>query len=319
MLGLSLMISATAALSIPQKAIADEMPAQPKLLRPILISKTSAKIRWEKTPKADGYRVYSIDNEGKLEKLATTKGGGRASYIATKLKPGTTCTFTVRAYRQKGNGERVFGTADQKGRSLKLAYTSRYAKGHKLFYDANGNLIKDTTGIIGKRKHYYLKVNVQRCVVTAYAWDSKRESYCTPVKSWLCSPSNYTASGTWHASDKHRFWTLFYNSYSQWTMKIHGNILFHTVPYKSYGSKTALNVNEYNKLGTPASHGCVRMPCDGVKWIYDNCPNGTKVTIYRSNDPGPLGKPKLEKLPKWHSWDPTDPTCRSLCRKHGCH
>ena len=44
-----------------------------------------------------------------------------------------------------------------------------------------------------------------------------------------------------------------------------------------------------------------------AKWIYDNCPLNTKVTIYDSSNPGPLGKPATIKIPAGQNWDPTDP------------
>lgn len=299
-------------------AFAVSAPVQPKLKRPVIVSKTSIQVNWAKVKNADGCTVYLINGKGKLKKVGSSPSQGRTSAVIKNLTYRQTYTFTVKAYRNT-KSTKVFSACSMKGRSLKLAITSKYKGGYKLYYDSNGKLIRDVTGILKKRKSYYIKVNTQRCVVTAYARDKRRKTYCIPVKSWLCSPSNYTASGTWYARGKHRFWTLYYNSYSQWTMTIHNPILFHTVPYTRYGSKTSLNVAEYNKLGTAASHGCVRMPCEGVKWIYDNCPNGTKVTIYRSSNAGPFGKPKLEKLPKWHTWDPTDPTCTSLCTKNGCH
>ncbi|HAH78565.1 MAG TPA: L,D-transpeptidase, partial [Ruminococcaceae bacterium] len=34
-----------------------------------------------------------------------------------------------------------------------------------------------------------------------------------------------------------------------------------------------------DKLGEPASHGCIRLPVEDAKWIYDNIPEGTKVVI----------------------------------------
>lgn len=305
-------------LCVPGTAQALSAPDQPVLKRPIIVSKTSVRVNWNQVSDAAGYRVYLLNEDGSRTCAGTSPSKGRTSFVVKDLKPGKTYTFTVRAYKKKGE-TRAYSTWDKKGRSIKLAYSWKYKNGYKLCYDSAGHLIKDVDGILGKRSKYLLKVNVKRCVVTAYAWDSKKKSYCIPVKSWLCSPSNYTSSGTWHAGAKHRFWTLFYNSYSQWTMQIHGDILFHTVPYTKYRSKTSLSVSAYNKLGTPASHGCVRMPCDGMKWIYDHCPTGTTVTIYRSSNPGPFGKPALQKIPKWHTWDPTDPTCRSLCTKHGCH
>jgi hypothetical protein len=63
-------------------------------------------------------------------------------------------------------------------------------------------------------------------------------------------------------------------------------------------------------LGSTASHGCVRLNVADAKWIYDNCKSGTKVTIYDSSDPGPLGKPstiKISSSSPYRGWDPTDP------------
>lgn len=53
---------------------------------------------------------------------------------------------------------------------------------------------------------------------------------------------------------------------------------------------------------------------EDAKWIYDNCPVGTKVTIYDSKDPGPLGKPtpiRIDVNSPYRGWDPTDPDPRN--------
>jgi hypothetical protein len=55
-----------------------------------------------------------------------------------------------------------------------------------------------------------------------------------------------------------------------------------------------------------------------AKWIYDNCPSGTKVTIYDSKDAGPLGKPstlKIDTSSSYRGWDPTDPNSNNPWRK----
>ena len=52
-----------------------------------------------------------------------------------------------------------------------------------------------------------------------------------------------------------------------------GDYLFHSVPYYPDGT-----VDE--RMGMGLSHGCVRLPIDRAKWIYDNIPQGTKVVIY---------------------------------------
>ncbi len=88
-----------------------------------------------------------------------------------------------------------------------------------------------------------------------------------------------------------------------------GNILFHSVPY-TQTSKDALAYEEYNKLGTSASMGCIRLSVEDAKWLYDYCAAGTLVTIYEDEDPGPLGKPEplaIDVDSPNRGWDPTDP------------
>ena len=99
-------------------------------------------------------------------------------------------------------------------------------------------------------------------------------------------------------------------SYGQYAIRFNRGILFHSVPYYSM-NKGDLEDGQYNKLGDYASLGCVRMCVRDVKWIYDNCPSGTGVTIYDDAvNPGPLGKPDSIKIPEdsaYAGWDPTDP------------
>lgn len=88
---------------------------------------------------------------------------------------------------------------------------------------------------------------------------------------------------------------LFGDVFGQYATQITGNILFHSVPYTEKGNKASLEYWEYDKLGTPASMGCVRLTVKNAKWIYDNCMAGTPVTFYEDSNPGPLGKPTEQK------------------------
>ena len=83
------------------------------------------------------------------------------------------------------------------------------------------------------------------------------------------------------------------------------NILFHSVPGKTTSIHN-ITAEEYNKLGAPASHGCIRMTVADCKWIYDHCPSGTVVTV-GDNLPAPFDRPEAEKIPEGQDWDPTDP------------
>lgn len=98
--------------------------------------------------------------------------------------------------------------------------------------------------------------------------------------------------------------------YGQYATQITGNILFHSVPYTEKYNNASLEYWEYDKLGTSASLGCIRLTVKNAKWIYDNCAAGTKVYFYKDSNPGPLGKPSERKISgdsEVNSWDPTDP------------
>ena len=193
-----------------------------------------------------------------------------------------------------------------------------YKGGYKLYYNKNGELVKDVSNIIGKQSSYWIKVNKKQNVVTVYAKDGNN-GYIIPVKAFVCSGGTGTPIGTFSTSAKYRWKVLMGPSWGQWSTRITGSILFHSVYYNSPNNNNNLSVSAYNKLGTTASHGCIRLTAGDAKWIYDNCKIGTKVTIYNSNDPGPFGKPKAYKLSYKHTWDPTDPNMAYKCKKKGCH
>lgn len=161
---------------------------------------------------------------------------------------------------------------------------------------------------------YYIKINRQQNCVTVYALDSKGK-YTKPVKAFACSVgvNNATPTGTFSIPAKYRWHTLMGGVYGQYCSRIHGGVLFHSVFYSSQ-DPSRLAYNSYNRLGQTASHGCVRLNVEDAKWIYDNCPVGTKVTIYDSKDPGPLGKPtpvRIDVNSPYRGWDPTDPDPRN--------
>jgi len=157
---------------------------------------------------------------------------------------------------------------------------------------------------------YYIKINRQQNVITVYAKDDNGE-YTEPVRAILCSTGLYNATpkGVFHLSNKYIWRELNGGVYGQYASRITGGVLFHSVPYASK-NKSTLYWDKYNKLGQQASMGCVRLTVEDAKWIYDNCPSGTAVEVYDSEDPGPLGKPEAMKLDKDNAnkgWDPTDP------------
>ena len=53
-----------------------------------------------------------------------------------------------------------------------------------------------------------------------------------------------------------------------------GDYLFHSVPF----DETQTVILD-DTLGTPASHGCIRLKVEDAKWLYDNIANDTKIII----------------------------------------
>ncbi len=159
---------------------------------------------------------------------------------------------------------------------------------------------------------YWLKVNEQCNVVTAY---KKIDGKWKPVRAMLCSTglNGSTPKGTFYTKGKWNWGELINDVYGQYCTHITGDILFHSVYYMEKYDKSSQATRQFNRLGSAASHGCIRLSVMDAKWIYKTCKVGTKVTIYRSKNPGPLGKPSGIKV-KYRGgqyWDPTDPDSRN--------
>lgn len=63
-----------------------------------------------------------------------------------------------------------------------------------------------------------------------------------------------------------RYWVRFYEEY-----------LFHAVPMDVNGNYL---LHEAEKLGSKASHGCIRLSVSDAIWFYEQIPTGAKVRVY---------------------------------------
>ena len=147
---------------------------------------------------------------------------------------------------------------------------------------------------------YVIKINREACCVTIY-----RDG--VPVKAMACSPGDATPTGTFSIGGQWRWNTLMGGVQGQYCSQISGNVLFHSVLFTDRNPRTLIT-SSFNNLGKRVSHGCVRLRVVDAKWIFDNCPPGTKIIIYNSADPGPLGKPDYGTIPGGQTWDPSDPS-----------
>ena len=161
---------------------------------------------------------------------------------------------------------------------------------------------------LGDKALYHILVNREQNIVTVYTYDGDGE-YTVPVRAMVCSCglNKGTITGEFETYFTSEWHALFDDVYGKYVTGIDGNFLFHSVPYTELLENDSLESEEYNKLGTDASLGCVRLAVSDAKWIFDNCPVGPYVKIYDSSDKEPLGKPTPMRVADLKiGWDPTD-------------
>ena len=162
---------------------------------------------------------------------------------------------------------------------------------------------------VGFGNPYYIRINRALNTVTVYALNS--EGSYEPYTAFICSTGPATPLGTYTTFNKSRWRLLYGPCYGQYVTDIVGDILFHSVPYYTM-YEGDLEYYEYNKLGTAASMGCIRLCVRDALWIYNNCPVGTVVELYDDWESyGPLGRPEsilIDPESPNRGWDPTDPS-----------
>lgn len=160
---------------------------------------------------------------------------------------------------------------------------------------------------------YYIKVNKKTNTVTVYIKEENGD--LTPYKAMVCSvgrQGHSTPEGKGYHTSEYYDWRLMVdNTYGRYAVRFNGSIMFHSVPYYK-AKKDSLEWEDYNKLGSPASLGCIRLAVADAKWIFDNCKRGTEVEVYSGpSSSDPLGTPKPIKIrenSENRDWDPTDLT-----------
>ena len=278
---------------------------------------------WSKTNGRDDVTTYTMKKEGRLYKVVVN---------LTKLKHEGIAYFRVKVDGKQCGADFEYKIPANVVKKNGWYYEKYNGTTYKFYYE-NGVKRKDVSSLI-KNKKYMIELNRAACVATVLAYDSQKKTYCIPVKAFTVSvgsdvsstktskgltlKSRFTPLGTYSVCsngkavrysmktmvepDKSRV-------YARWATHLVGNVYFHAIAV-SKNSHKALNYKTYNKLGSPAAAGCIRMTVADAKWIYDNIKTGTKVKIIKGskNTPGPLGKPATIRIKSSKvKYDPTDP------------
>ena len=107
--------------------------------------------------------------------------------------------------------------------------------------------------------------------------------------------------------------------YGLWACRFKNHYLFHSVPISYDAGRSEekghrmCDMHKFEKLGTVASDGCVRVCVADAKWIYDlSADNTVAVRIVKEDGPTPTKPPAvIWEEPYTNAqglgWDPTDP------------
>ncbi|MDO5425664.1 MAG: L,D-transpeptidase family protein [Eubacteriales bacterium] len=117
-------------------------------------------------------------------------------------------------------------------------------------------------------------VNTKKNIVTIYRGD-------TAIKAMYCSTgaNDATPLGTFKILDKLATHELDGPSWGFYCSHITSDVLFHSIPYTAPNNHYAIQPGAFNLLGQQASHGCIRLAFIDAKWLYNNVPIGTPVTV----------------------------------------
>jgi len=101
------------------------------------------------------------------------------------------------------------------------------------------------------------------------------------IKTMKCSGGTAekpTPPGDFTTTERgYSFYNEKYKMGAYYWIRFRDDYLFHSVPFDE---NREFIQEEIDKLGTPASHGCIRLKLDEAKWMYDMLPLGVKVKIY---------------------------------------
>jgi len=137
--------------------------------------------------------------------------------------------------------------------------------------------IEKTTKIYSEEliaSNYFIDVSLQEQKVRVFFKDDL-------LKEMICSggaENTPTPTGKFKTSQKIYYaWLPKYEVGAYYYVRFFNSYLFHSTPFDAEGN---IIEEEYEKLGQPASHGCIRLDVPDAQWFYESIPLGVIVEIH---------------------------------------
>ena len=128
---------------------------------------------------------------------------------------------------------------------------------------------------------YQIIVDIRYQVTMIFSKDEEG-NYTVPVRYMLCSTGashTPTPTGTFKINNyRVRFGQFSTGEFGQYWSQIYGPFYFHSILYTQRDT-SSYYTNVWQRIGSQASHGCVRLPVPDAKWIWYNIAPGTECII----------------------------------------
>ena len=127
---------------------------------------------------------------------------------------------------------------------------------------------------------YRVEVSIADQTVTIYCLNANGEY--EQARQFICSTglNNTTPRGIFLDGFPVNRWHYFqkFDCWAQYSFEVEGGIMFHSVIY-SGNSESTLRKSSVWALGSPASHGCIRLQVKDAKWMFEHCKRGSLVIV----------------------------------------
>lgn len=205
--------------------------------------------------------------------------------------------------------------------SLKAKYkkTQVRTKGINLYFDENGELIKDLRDIL-TFENFVITVNKSQFDTTIYGYEIEDNilNY-TPIVTFPCSINDdMTRTGKFLTTSTYRWHEMNNGTWAQYCVRFDNKHLFHSALF-SENKPDTLIVDSYNGINRKwNSGGCDRLRTGDAYYIYSINKYHTLVVVYESDKDLPYGRETFDEL-RWvpfyaseseaykRRYDPTDP------------
>lgn len=132
---------------------------------------------------------------------------------------------------------------------------------------------------------YEVEVDASNQIVTVYLGSDRSDEAI--VRQMICSTgkNGSTPKGTFFVFTRERtdrqewYWIKYYSTYVQYVTRFYNDYMFHSLPY-AQKDLSSIDQTALARMGTAASHGCIRLYSEDAKWLSENLEDGSKVHIF---------------------------------------